>query len=173
MEKRLIITIVVSLVVIAGFVLLLTGRNAAEVESDEGIALVEQAEVITELETEIESETESEPEIEIVVVPQVKTVEMSSSGFFPKTLEINVSTKVRFITIDSGSYWPASANHPSHTIYPGSGIDKCGSSEEVNIFDSCKKISSGEVYEFTFNEIGTWNYHNHFNSGMRGTIIVK
>ena len=101
------------------------------------------------------------------------TVEMSSSGFSPSTLTINVGDLVTFTTIDSGSYWPATAFHPSHTVYPGSSLSKCNSVEKDSIFDSCKNIGSGESYTFTFNEVGSWNYHDHRRASRTGTIIVN
>ena len=53
------------------------------------------------------------------------TVEINNSGFFPKDLEINQGDAVAWINMGSSSSWPASAMHPTHTAYPGSGIEKC------------------------------------------------
>lgn len=67
--------------------------------------------------------------------------------------------------------WTASAVHPTHTIYPGSGISKCGTVE--GIFDSCEEVGVNEEWSFTFDELGTWIYHNHLQSSHFGRIIVK
>jgi len=100
------------------------------------------------------------------------TVEMSSSGFSPSSLTINAGDTVTFLAISS-NIWPASDIHPTHRNYPGSDISKCNTAEADNIFDACRGIPNGNSYSFTFTEVGTWNYHNHFSPGRRGTIIVQ
>jgi len=122
--------------------------------SDEGIVLVEDP---------INPEESEEP--------TTYTIEMSSSGFSPSVLNINSGDTVTFVTTDSGNYWPASANHPTHRVYPNSDIKKCGSSEESSTFDSCEKVDN--TYSFIFNEVGTWNYHNHLSPSRTGKIIVS
>ena len=101
------------------------------------------------------------------------TIEITSSGFSPKTLDIKKGDKVNFINKGSSSSWPASAIHPTHKVYPDSGINKCGTAEEANIFDACGGLENQETYSFTFNEIGSWNYHNHLNPSKTGTISVS
>lgn len=105
--------------------------------------------------------------------PKTYTIEITSSGFSPNTLEINFGDVVTFINQGSSSSWPASAIHPTHTLYPNSGINKCGTTEEINILDACQGLANGETYSFTFNEVGTWNYHDHLRPNMKGTIIVN
>ena len=101
------------------------------------------------------------------------TVEINNSGFFPKDLEINQGDAVAWINMGSSSSWPASAMHPTHTVYPGSNINKCGTAEEGSIFDACKGLKNGESYVFTFNEVGSWGYHDHLNPTHFGKITVK
>ncbi len=100
-------------------------------------------------------------------------IEITSSGFSPKTLEINAGDTVTWTNKDSRNHWPASAIHPTHTVYPGSSISKCGTSAESEIFDACNGLSAGESYSFTFNEKGTWKYHDHLSISRTGTIIVN
>ena len=57
--------------------------------------------------------------------------------------------------------------HPTHAIYPESG--GCIGSK----FDACKGLKEGESWSFTFNEKGTWNYHDHFDVSKFGKIIVE
>ena len=83
-------------------------------------------------------------------------IEISSSGFYPATLTIKKGGTVTWINKDTEKHWPASAMHPTHTVYPGSNIEKCGTIEEEGIFDSCRGLDTGESYSFTFNEIGSW-----------------
>ena len=88
-------------------------------------------------------------------------------------MEINKGDIVLFLNEGSSKSWPASDVHPTHTVYPNSGISKCGTVEEENIFDACKGLANGESYSFTFNEIGTWTYHDHLKPYVGGTIVVN
>jgi plastocyanin len=96
---------------------------------------------------------------------------ITSSGFSPSTLTIKVGDTVTFINKDSRPHWPASDVHPTHRLYPGSGIEKCGSGEEI--FDACKGLAPGETFSFTFKYRGTWTYHDHLYPYLTGTIIVQ
>lgn len=93
-------------------------------------------------------------------------VEITSEGFNPRTLTIRSGETVTWVNKESLSSWPASAIHPSHNVYPESG--GCIGSK----FDSCRGLKQGESYSFTFNQKGTWKYHDHLSSGDIGTIIV-
>ncbi len=101
--------------------------------------------------------------------PKTHTIEMIPSGYEPKTLTIKASDTVTFVNKGVEQNWPASAFHPTHTAYPGSGIEKCGSGEEI--FDACGHVSNS--WSFTFNEKGEWKYHNHLNPGQFGSIKVE
>lgn len=105
--------------------------------------------------------------------PSLNTIEMSSTGFSPSTLTIKQGESVIFKAVDSSNRWPATDIHPSHKLYPGSDISKCGTQEQSTTFDSCGTISEGSTYEFTFNEKGTWRYHDHKQPSKTGTIIVE
>ena len=105
--------------------------------------------------------------------PQTHTAEITSSGFSPKDITIKAGDKVVWVNRDSEEHWPASAMHPTHKVYPGSDIEKCGTAEEDNIFDACKGLSSGESYEFIFNEKGKWNYHDHLDTSSFGSVTVE
>ena len=103
----------------------------------------------------------------------VNIIEMSENGFSPKSLEIKQGDTVKFVNVANSGHWPASAMHPTHTVYPGSDIKKCGTNEESNIFDACRNIQPGESWSFTFNEKGSWGYHDHSNPRLFGKIIVN
>lgn len=94
-------------------------------------------------------------------------IEITGSGFSPSTMAVDAGNTVTFINKDSKPHWPASAFHPSHTVYPESG--GCIGSK----FDACKGLSQGEEWAFTFNQRGTWKYHDHLNPGLAGTVVVK
>ena len=100
------------------------------------------------------------------------TVTRTDDGFSPTPLTIKKGSTVTFVNNSSEPSWPASAMHPTHTVYPGSDIQKCGSDEQGSIFDACKGLENGESFSFTFNEAGEWGYHDHLNSKKFGKIIV-
>ena len=107
-----------------------------------------------------------------IAIPETYTVSMTSIGFFPVTLTISSGDTVVFVNDDSSQHWPASDRHPTHTEYPGSGISKCGSSEDDSIFDSCGGVAPGESYQFQFNDAGIWGYHDHLKPGLIGVVEV-
>ena len=100
-------------------------------------------------------------------------IEITGSGFSPQTLTIKKGETVTWINKDTEGHWPASAMHPTHTVYPGSNIEKCRTAEEESIFDACRELAPEESYSFTFNEIGSWGYHDHLNANLFGKIIVE
>ena len=102
-------------------------------------------------------------------------IEITSSGFTPGTLTISKGETVTFINKDTEEHWPASASHPTHTVYPGSDIEKCfdGKTDKSTLFDSCGGLSEGESWSFTFNEVGSWGYHDHLDANLHGKVIVE
>lgn len=91
-------------------------------------------------------------------VAQSAVVKATGSAFEPVTLTIKKGTKVTFQNTSSKPVWPASAPHPVHTNYPE--------------FDAKKGIAAGSSWEFTFDKVGTWAYHDHLNSAVTGKVIV-
>ncbi len=105
--------------------------------------------------------------------PQTFTVTISNSGYSPSSLTINAGDIVNWENEGTQDNWPASAVHPTHRVYPGSDIAKCGTAEGNNIFDSCRGLANGEEWSFTFDEVGTWGYHDHLHANLRGTVVVQ
>ena len=102
---------------------------------------------------------------------QVFDVAVTDSGFSPETITVPAGSLVRFTNQRSVAVWVASDVHPTHRAYPGSDIAKCGT--DAQIFDACGEFNQGDVYSFVFNEKGTWRYHDHLHSSIKGTIIVE
>jgi plastocyanin len=100
-------------------------------------------------------------------------IKITTNGFEPKEIEITKGTKVTWINEQTNLSWPASAVHPTHEVYPGSSIKKCGTPEQDKIFDACRGLNQGESWSFVFNEIGEWSYHDHLNPSWTGEIVVK
>ena len=105
--------------------------------------------------------------------PSGSTIEITSAGFSPRILTINAGETITFTNRNIRPSWPASNTHPIHTLYPGSGSEKCGTSDQSNIFDACKGLAQEEAYSFTFNEVGKWRYHDHLNPSLTGIITVQ
>src|SRR3989338_7134074 len=100
--------------------------------------------------------------------PLGNAVEMTADAFTPNTLTINAGDTVTWTNKDTNAHWPASAMHPTHEVYPETG--GCIGST----FDACKEIAPGESWSFTFNQAGSWKYHDHLNpAGPKGTIVVQ
>src|SRR3989338_11440879 len=83
-------------------------------------------------------------------------ITFTESGFSPSPMTIKVGESVKFVNNSENDFWPASAMHPTHKVYPGSDIDKCGTSERNLLFDACEGIAPGKSWEFVFNETGEW-----------------
>ena len=101
------------------------------------------------------------------------TIVYSDSGFFPKEVTVKKGSMVTFKNESLLKMWPASAKHPTHEVYPGSSITKCNTPAASAIFDACKGISRSESWSFTFNEAGSWAYHDHLKPTYFGKIIVE
>lgn len=97
----------------------------------------------------------------------------TDSGYVPNTLTIKKGETVTWENKSKYLMWTASAMHPTHNGYPGSGIGLCGTNTLVAIFDACKSYGSGDSWSFKFDNVGTWKYHNHSNSSHFGTIVVE
>ena len=100
------------------------------------------------------------------------TVNIAPNGYEPQTVTIKKGGSVTWLNTTDTENWPASAVHPTHEKYPGSGITKCGTPEESKIFDACKGLARGESYSFEFNETGEWAYHDHVGVKTFGKVIV-
>lgn len=99
-------------------------------------------------------------------------IRMTATGFEPSEISISVGDTVTFENDDAKAHWPASNIHPTHHLYPGSGIEKCGTSEERTTFDACRGIDPRASYSFTFTFAGTWTFHDHLYPERTGEIRV-
>jgi hypothetical protein len=88
----------------------------------------------------------------------VHAVTYTKDGFVPNELVIRLGEKVVFNTDTDSPYWPASSLHPTHEIYPE--------------FDPKDRIVPPENWEFVFDRVGSWKYHDHINAHATGVITV-
>lgn len=99
--------------------------------------------------------------------PQEPRVVYSDGGYLPDPLIVKKGTMVTFENATENPMWTASDQHPSHRLYPTRG--GCLGST----FDACVGTPPGGTWSFTFDIVGSWNYHNHLNPANGGTIIVQ
>lgn len=87
------------------------------------------------------------------------TITLTKKGFVPNEITIKKDQVVKFITNRNKFFWPASNTHPTHEIYPQ--------------FDPKEPIDPKGDWEFRFDRVGIWRYHDHLAPYYTGTIIVK
>lgn len=87
------------------------------------------------------------------------TVIYTDDGFSPNTIEVNQGETVEFINKSRRPMWVASNSHPAHDI--------------LSTFDQFTVSGFGESWQYTFDQKGTWKYHDHVNASMEGVVIVK
>lgn len=150
MSKTSSILGLIALIAIGGFIIFGEEKNTDTQPETEQEISVETTEN-TNIDTEEVSETKESQREEILVT-------YTSFGFSPNIINIEMGDTVRFSNDSSLNMWVASNPHPQHT--------------EFSDFDAGKNYQNGESYSFTFNESGTYEYHNHSNPSMRGTVVV-
>lgn len=92
-------------------------------------------------------------------------VVLGGQGFIPKQITIKKGATVEWLIEGGFKHWPASNNHPQHTIYPEGG--GCLGSK----LDACESLSAGDTYTFKFDKVGKWGIHDH--NYPRFTMIVE
>lgn len=106
--------------------------------------------------------------------PSFVEVLMTGSSFEPNEAHVAQGGTVMFRNGNpEGFVHPASNPHPSHTGYPGSNANWCGTSEQSKAFDSCEDVGFSDSWSFTFSEKGSWSYHDHLNPSISGVVIVE
>jgi len=101
------------------------------------------------------------------VVPSAMTITYGANGFSPSSVTIKKGGTVTWVNETGGTMWVASAMHPTHMVYDGTTRE--AHCPGTTTFDQC---ASGNRYSFTFDKVGTWNYHDHVNAGKFGSVTV-
>jgi len=97
-------------------------------------------------------------------VPVVQTttngnvVQVTQSGFEPKTITIKAGETVVWKNIDGGEVSINSAVHPTHLVYPPLNLGT---------------LSQGSEVSLKFDTAGRYSYHNHLNPSETGEVIVQ
>jgi plastocyanin len=85
-------------------------------------------------------------------------VTFKDGAFTPKVVKIRVGDTVTWSNKHSANIRVVSNPHPFHTSFPALDSDT---------------LDPGADYSFTFKEKVTVDYHNHFNPGVIGQIVVE
>lgn len=138
MKNKLVFLVIVVIVVSLGGILLL--RNKSDNQSSQSI------------------NQNTEPTQ--AAQQQVKSAEVNVtvSGFEPKTITIQKGERVVW-TNKSGE--PVTVNsdaHPTHLLWP---------------FLNLGTFNDGSSVSVVFEKQGTYTYHNHLNTGQTGIVVVK
>ncbi len=93
--------------------------------------------------------------------PDVLVVQIDYDGskYAPQTVNIKVGDIVIFKNNSEGLMWPASAPYPVHTDYPE--------------FDPKAGVSFGGKWQFKFEKVGEWKFHDHLKPSVLGVINVS
>lgn len=87
-------------------------------------------------------------------------VKITAKGFVPKVIMVKKETTVVWVNKDNKPHQIASDPHPLHNLLKG--------------LIGNKPLSTGTSYSFTFNQVGTFTYHDELNPlNLHGTVIVK
>lgn len=86
------------------------------------------------------------------------TITLTASGFSPETLTIKAGDKVTWANKSGADAAVNSNPHPVHTDYPPLNLGS---------------FKDGENLSLTFDQAGTYGYHNHLNPSQTGTIVVE
>lgn len=164
MSKQAVYGIValIALIIIGG-VVYMQSRPTTEEASETDSAMM-QDEVMTEDDKMISEEdpmSEGQFSDENSMMGEVTVHEISFNGtaYSPAQVTIKNGDIVVFKNDSDKDFWPASAMHPDHLIYPE--------------FDADKGIAPGGKYEFKFTKTGAWGFHDHLTPTAFGRITVE
>jgi len=150
--KKVIITIIVIAIVLAGGYFLLKGDVASQ---------------------SINQPSKTAPESFPSPTTQANEVIYTDAGFSPSTLTVRAGDTVTFKNQSSSQMWVGSAMHPSHIIYSDTMLQEHCPDTTNTAFDQCQGGGPGTSWSFTFQKTGTWGYHNHLNARYFGKITVE
>ena len=160
-----VILLIVAIVVLAGAYLLLKGNTAMAPEVDDLSSGTMKEDtggsvMVGDEESAGDSMMDEDPAV---------VVAYTDVGYEPKEVTVKKGETVRFVNNSSSQEtWPASAVHPTHSVYPEKSASDClGSS-----FDACRGLKSGESWDFTFNTVGEWKFHDHMHPSKFGSVKV-
>jgi plastocyanin len=91
-------------------------------------------------------------------MPKTVHVVRTVRGFIPSRVVIKKGDSVVFSSQTGQPFWPGSDYDPTQVPYPD--------------FDSKQPVAATSSWSFTFDQVGSWSYHDHLDPAVQGTIIV-
>lgn len=88
----------------------------------------------------------------------IATVNLTSSGFNPKTITIKTGTRVIWINKSAAAATVNSDIHPTHQLYTPLNLGE---------------FPNGSSVQLVFDKPGTYKYHDHLNPSRTGTVVVE
>ncbi len=99
-------------------------------------------------------------------------IKYTKSGFEPESITVKLGTTVSWVNSSGRPMWVASDPHPSHTDLKGFDQLKIINKGWENPFFKKVYAHGDAIYEYTFEKIGEWKYHNHVYPQDRGKVVV-
>ncbi len=90
------------------------------------------------------------------------TVTFGDNGVSPTSVTIKSGQAITWQNKSSKSVQVASNNHPTHTL-----------NQELSNGQFVIEIAPGASSTVTLNKVGTWDFHDHLNPGVTGTVTVQ
>lgn len=97
--------------------------------------------------------------IGISAVSNIYIITLTEEGFSPQEIIIHVGDVISFATSRHDLFWPASNLHPTHDIY--------------SEFDPQEPIQPDKKWNFRFDRVGKWQFHDHLAPKYTGIITVR
>lgn len=88
----------------------------------------------------------------------METIRYTNEGYVPANITVKAGTMVMFVNESDQDMWAASNGHPAHTDLP--------------TFDQFEFSPKGSQYVYTFDQVGSWKYHDHIAPIYGGVITV-
>lgn len=93
------------------------------------------------------TDLEPQPEADEPLAQKEYIVSITSEGFVPQIITVNLGDTITWINNDTELHWPASDPNPTHTGLLG--------------LDPLSDLFPNENFSFTFTKVGVFTYHDH------------
>ncbi len=94
-----------------------------------------------------------------ITKPVPITVQITSKGFNPSSLDIKKGTVVEWINSDTSPHRIAANPYPTHSDLPN--------------LDSKSNLGPSSNYSYHFNQSGTFEYHDELNPSINASVKVE
>lgn len=99
-------------------------------------------------------------------------ISYTKKGFEPESTSVQIGSTVAWVNSSGRPMWVASDPHPAHTDLKGFDQLKIINKRKTNPFFQKVYAHGDAIYEYTFEKLGSWKYHNHVYPQDRGVIEV-